>query len=139
MYTFFLFLICLSFHGSSFTFFHIDFLVFYNLLAKMPALTMEKKKLKTNLKKKLNFFSLKHPPATPECPQKISAHWSSRMAGNWWHIYECLVLLYRLSIYISILYYLEINFQHAYLSTNLSIFLSWRTYLSLCFLPTYRK
>ena len=45
---------------------------------------------------KINFFSLKHPPATHECPQtKFQPIRSSRFAGFKQDIYECLVLLYR--------------------------------------------
>ena len=49
-------------------------------------------------KKNFDFSSLCHPPATHECPQKISAQCnrSSHLAGYREHIYEYLVSLNRL-------------------------------------------
>ena len=49
-------------------------------------------------KKSLGKFSLNLAYVTPRqpwVPLKMSALWSSRLAGHRKHIYECLVLLYR--------------------------------------------
>ena len=45
---------------------------------------------KKNLKKKTNSIG------THRQHKEFQPNWFSRLAGYWWHIYECLVLLYRL-------------------------------------------
>ena len=60
-------------------------------IAERPGVAFEKKMLK-----KLIIFCLYHPPATHECSQKFQANRSYRLAGYTQHVYECLVLLYKL-------------------------------------------
>ena len=78
------------------------FLNFIEVVAEVPGVArgkkkkIEKKKKKKFKQKKFDFFDLKHPSATHECPQKFSAHsvqpfWLA--IGNI-YMYECLVLLY---------------------------------------------
>ena len=72
----------------------------------MPVEKRSEKRIKKNyflnLKKKfilgekITFFNLCHPQATHECLQKNQPFQSSRLAGQREHLYECLVLLYRL-------------------------------------------
>ena len=73
-----------------------DMVYTYYTLAKGPDVARGKKiVLKSRKKifekrKILNFFSLKHPPTTYECPQKISAHSVQPFGCLLVTIYECL-------------------------------------------------
>ena len=84
------------------------------------------------MKKKFSiFFSLRHPLATHECPQKVSAQSVQPFGrppaiGNIF-IYECLVLLYKLKIflalrafYFQIYIYLVFDLLPPYLINNYS-------------------
>ena len=65
----------------------------YYILAEKPSFARENKNLKKNFGKKLDFFSLKHPLATHECPQNISAH-SVQPFGRLWETYIYDVFFY---------------------------------------------
>ena len=60
-------------------------------IAERPGVAFEKKNVE-----KTNYFYLYHPPATHECSQKFQPNRSYRLAGYTQHVYECLVLLYKL-------------------------------------------